>query len=313
MKKSYNYLIESNDSASIRQKRNDLIEQEKFKDATISTYDLEETSLENALEDLDTYSLFTEKKVIIIFSIENIKIEENEKYLKHLYKYLDHPKEDNLLIICCKKLNHASKLYKELSKRMECLKISINLNDWIKKELSNYQLENNFIPYLIDSCQEDFTKIETECKKLKNYRANELKLTIQDIDDLVIKKLGDSTELTFSFVRNLGEKKKEKALVEYKELLAHQIDPISIVGLVASQIRIIYQVKLLEKRNLSNDEIGKILGEKSYRVKKTRELTNFYSENELRNLMISLGEIDLKIKTTDIDPNFLIELFILNI
>ncbi len=84
--------------------------------------------------------------------------------------------------------------------------------------------------------------------------------------------------------------------------------------MLASQIRIIYQVKLLEKRNLNDKEIANMLGERSdYRIRKTRELTGYYSETELLNLMQKLSDIDLKIKTSDIDGNSLIELFIINL
>ena len=57
-----------------------------------------------------------------------------------------------------------------------------------------------------------------------------------------------------------------------------------------------------------------MLGEKSdYRVKKTKELIRYYSEQELLDLMKTLSDMDIQMKTTDIDPNSLIELFILNI
>ena len=53
------------------------------------------------------------------------------------------------------------------------------------------------------------------------------------------------------------------------------------------------------------------LGEKPYRIQKTRELTRYYSEQELRTILRKLADMDLKIKSSDVDGNFLIELFIL--
>ena len=41
--------------------------------------------------------------------------------------------------------------------------------------------------------------------------------------------------------------------------------------------------------------------------------TDYYTFKELLNLMISLQKIDLQIKTTSVDANSLVELFILNI
>ena len=74
-----NYLLESTDFLSIQNEIADIIKKTSFQDSAISIYDLEETLLEKALEDLDTYSFLTEKKVIIIKNIESIDQEEYQK------------------------------------------------------------------------------------------------------------------------------------------------------------------------------------------------------------------------------------------
>ena len=43
------------------------------------------------------------------------------------------------------------------------------------------------------------------------------------------------------------------------------------------------------------------------------ELIGLYTQEETLDLMQKLAEIDLKIKTTDTDPNTEIELFIINL
>ena len=85
-----------------------------------------------------------------------------------------------------------------------------------------------------------------------------------------------------------------------------------IIGLLASQFRIMLQVKLLDERKLTSKDIAHMLDENEYRIKKTRELTSLYSEKEIRNLIIALEDIDLQTKTTDTSPRSLIEMFIIN-
>ena len=94
------------------------------------------------------------------------------------------------------------------------------------------------------------TKIYNECEKLKNYKMEDKTITKEDITELVMKKLGDSKDLVFSFTRSLAERDRKASLKKYKELLTYNIEPLSFIGLLARQIRIIYQVKILEKRNL---------------------------------------------------------------
>ena len=138
-------------------------------------------------------------------------------------------------------------------------------------------------------------------------------ITKEDIDKLLIKSSKDITELTFEFTKYLFNKDKYNALLLFNELKENGVEPISLIGLMASQIRIIYQVKILVNRKLNNLEISKILDEKEYRIKKTRELINYYSEEELLELIRKLSDMDINIKTTDIDSEFLIELFIINL
>lgn len=309
-----NYLLETTDFTALKTEIDKIIKSEKFTDALTSTYDAKELQLENALEDLDTYGFLSDKKVIIINNIDGINQEDEEKNLKHLYKYLENPNPDNLLIITASKLNNTLKVTKELKKKMKYSSVEINPENFIKNELKDYTLESGVIKLLVEYCKNDITKIENECKKLKTYNFETKKISKSDIEELVIEKLGDEQELTFSFSRSLAEKNKKEALRKYKELLDYQIEPIAIVGLLASQIRIIYQVKTLSNQNLSPYDIAKMLGEKSdYRVKKTKELIRYYSEQELLDLMKTLSDMDIQMKTTDIDPNSLIELFILNI
>ena len=309
-----NYLLETTDFTALKTEIDKIIKSEKFTDALTSTYDAKELQLENALEDLDTYGFLSDKKVIIINNIDGINQEDEEKNLKHLYKYLENPNPDNLLIITASKLNNTLKVTKELKKKMKYSSVEINPENFIKNELKDYTLESGVIKLLVEYCKNDITKIENECKKLKTFNFETKKISKSDIEELVIEKLGDETELTFSFSRSLAEKNKKEALRKYKELLDYQIEPIAIVGLLASQIRIIYQVKTLSNQNLSPYDIAKMLGEKSdYRVKKTKELIRYYSEQELLDLMKTLSDMDIQMKTTAIDPNSLIELFILNI
>ena len=70
---------------------------------------------------------------------------------------------------------------------------------------------------------------------------------------------------------------------------------------------------LLNDRNLNNKEIADMLGEKEFRIKKTKELISYYSESEILNIMKMLSDIDLRIKTTDTDSYNEFELFILNL
>ena len=309
-----NYLLECDDSLALEQEQTKIIKDNKFNKASVFKYDLEETELVKALEDLDTYGLFTQQKVIIIKNIDSLKYDDYKNDFEHLFKYLDNPNPDNLLLIEVNKLSGNSKIGKVLKDKCEHIKVEMNTKSYIRQQLRDYEIDSNTVNLLDEYCLGDISKIYNECLKLKDYKLFEKVITEDDVRTIVDKKLGDSKDLTFSFSRSIALRDKKSALKRYKELLSYNFEPISIIGLLSSQIRIIYQVKLLEKEKISDHEIANMLEEKSdYRITKTRELTKLYTEETLLHLLQELSNIDFKMKTTDLDANALLEQFIINL
>ena len=309
-----NYLLESEDSLSLEKQIKELINKLSFNEAIVSQYDLEDDLIDNVLEDLDTYGFLSSRKIIIVKNISKLNVDDNKDNINHLFKYLDNYNSDNLLFITDKKLDDRKKITKELKKKMKYLKINLNASDFLKKELSDYKLEPGVIPLMIEYSLNDITKLYNDCWKLKEYRYDSKFITKDDVSELCIKKIGDTTALTFEFVKFLAMKNKKKALETYNELIETGVDSISIIGLIASQIRIIYQVKILSKKSLSDKDIATKLSENSsYRITKTRELIDYYTDDELLKMMQKLSDIDLKSKTESVDTNFLIQLLIINL
>lgn len=306
-----NYLIEGNDYISVNNKISEIIKKNDFSNASISKYDLSEGLLDDALEDLNTYGLFSDKKIVIINNFD--KMDPLLNNIEELLKYVENSSSLNLLFVVSDKYDDRKKIIKDLKKKMEFIKISTDSVEFTKSCLEGYKIENGVINLLVNNTLGDVTRLYNECNKLKTYKINDKYISKDDVEELSFKKLGDSTEITFQFSRALAEKDKKSALILYQELLNYKIEPLSIIGLLASQFRIMYQVKSLEEKNMRNDEIASSLKEKPYRITKTRELTRYYSKKEILDLMIKLEDIDLKIKTTSVDANTLVQLFILNI
>jgi len=306
-----NYLIEGSDYISINNKISEIIKKNNFSDASISKYDLSEDLLEEVIEDLNTYGLFSDKKIVIINNFD--KMDPDINRVEELLKYVENSSSLNLLFVVSDKYDDRKKIIKDLKKKMEFIKVSSDPVEFTKNCLKGYKVEDGVITLLVNNTLGDISRLYNECNKLKIYKINDKYISKEDVLELAVKKLGDSTDITFQFSRSLAEKDKKKALSLYQELLDYQIEALSIIGLLASQFRIMFQVKVLEEKNMRNDEIAKTLNEKSYRITKTRELTRYYSKKELLDLMIKLENIDLKIKTTSVDANTLVQLFILNI
>ena len=307
------YYIETENTFSLNKKIEDLIINNNFTDASKSIYSLDETTLDNALEDLDTYSFLTNKKVIIIKNIDYLKADEQLDEKEHLIKYLQNPNEDNLLIITANKMDKKLKLYKEISKYSELITPEYNSTDIVKELLNDYKIKNTDIDYLIDLCDNDQIKIENECEKLKLFCIETKEINREQIDEIVVKKFGDPQNLVFSFARYIAENDKTNALKIYRELLNYGKHPLEIVSLIANQLRSLLKIKLLEEQNYNKNQISEIINKKPFYVEKQQQLTRLYNLSDISYLIKKLQEIDMKMKTTDLDYNMLIEMYIINI
>ena len=137
-----NYLLETEDTTLLEKKIEELINKNSFSNAYKSVYDLEEVSLDNALEDLDTYSFLSDKKVIII---KNCFSDNNENRLNHLLKYIDNYNKDNLLILTTRKIDNRLNIIKSLKKNdnIEIISIEVDPFKYVKDLLKGYKIDNS--------------------------------------------------------------------------------------------------------------------------------------------------------------------------
>lgn len=308
-----NYLLESSDHLLLENKIDSIIEKEKFQGEYRATYDLEEVALANALEDLDTYSFLSSKKVIIIKNVLSSLALENEK--KHLIKYLENPSSDNLLIMTSDKMDAKtfSKKLKSL-KTLEYQKLETNPVSFAKNILDGYKISNMDLSYLAELCNNDITKLNSECEKLMMYKIDTKEIGREDITNLVVKKLGDSNEILFSLAKAIMSKDKRQALKLYNDLKVYQIDANSIIGLMASQMKLVSQIKVLKEKKLNVSQIQQNLNLKSsYQVKKLSEYIYSYSYNDIKTFFNKLFNLDYSIKTGKVDSSNAIELLIINL
>lgn len=307
----YNYLLEYIDTFSYQKKVKNLIEQEGFSNNQISEYELEETPLDHALIDLDTYSFLSKKKVILIRGVELLDIQKKET--NHLFQYLENPDPNKLLIMSSKKLDGKKKITKELKKRVTYLKLESNPANVIQEELNNYQLETGVINTLLEYTNSNLDAIKTECEKLKQFKFLEKEIKKEDIKKICYKHLGDSTQIVFDLVRCISIKNKKEALTTYKKFQEYQIDDINIMGLLESQLRLLEQVDLLSKENKKKQQIANDLEIHPYRIEKTLELLRGISKKEIDELILSLAELDYKIKSGIYESKNTLEMYILNL
>lgn len=303
-----NYLIVYDDIYLLNSKIDEITSKD-FKNITKSIYDLDEQDLDDALLDLDTYSFLSDKKIVIIKNIENLN---DDKKTTHLINYLNSPNNDNLLILTTTKFNGTKKINKTLKDKTNFIKLESDPITVIKNLLKDYKLEPGVINKISIYSNNNLDIIKTECDKLINYKEDK-NITVDDVEKLVVKHLGDSSNIIFDLVKYISSSDKKRALEQYKLLQEYNIDDIGLIGLIESQLRLLEQVSIYKKEGLYKDEIASKLNIHPYRIQKTMELLSSTNITSINNLIKNLSEIDYKVKAGLIDSKDCILMYIINI
>ena len=155
------YLI-NGEKSLIDKEVNDLIK--KYNTTSIIKYDLVFNKISDVINDINTVNLFSDKKVIICSSINNID------NIDILVKYLDN-QNDNILILTNEDKIDLKILNKIKNKNIEKIDLSnIDLTSFIKEEFKDYKISFKEINMLKDYTSNDYNRIKEEIIKLKMYK-----------------------------------------------------------------------------------------------------------------------------------------------
>ena len=83
--------------------------------------------------------------------------------------------------------------------------------------------------------------------------------------------------------------------------------------MIAGQYRLIYSTKNLIKQGLSEKKVADELNVHPYRIKLAHDNSYNYSNIELKDKILSIGELDKKIKTGELDKYNALKIFIINL
>lgn len=306
------YLIYSKDKEIIEKYISKLSQKENIEDYSVIRYSIDDNDINDIIEECNTPSLFSLKKLVVIEST-NI-FGSKGKEVTELNDYLDNYNKDIIMVFTCnlEKVDTRKKIYKKISNigKVESLNKDNNyLVNLIKEQLEDYKMSDYDINYFINKIGNNIYCLENEIEKLKNYRLNEKEITKKDIDDLCESTIEDEV---FALTDAIMKNDNNKAISLYNLFIIKNYDATQIIALIASQFRFLLQVKILYNKNKIQDDIAKELGCHPYRVKLAIGNCYYFSRETLESYLLKLCDLDKKIKLGLIDKNIFLQLFIVN-
>lgn len=265
----------------------------------------DESNIDNVLDECSYFSLLNEEKIVIV---NNFKIDANSKPLE---KYLKNPNPATKLILITNSIDKRSTIYKLIKEKGTIIEINelkpseltSKINSYAKKEgvMIDYLAVNKLIDYNLNN----YDLILSEIDKLKLIKN---KITKEDIIDYGSKIIGEEN---FALCDAITTKNKEETSKLLNGFIQNKEEVTPFIALLASSYRIILAVKSLS--NKSNETIAKDLNIHPYRVKLARDKASLYTLTELYNIIISLTDLDYKIKSMNVDNYMLLKIFLINI
>ena len=277
----------------------------------IIKYDYKEDNINEIINELSYSLFFGNKKLVIINDASFLQVKEKNK----LEDIIINTNDIDIILICNGKLSDKNGLVNYLKKNnliIEFLKLTkYNMENQIRIdfELDNYNIDNFTIKEIIKLCGSEYLVISNEIEKLKIYKINDKKITIDDVHLIVS---NNNEDIIYKFVDAINEKNTKQIVDYYNILISENNDPLYLISMLASNFRLLLQIKLLLEDNKKIQEIEKILSVNKYRldimVKKSYKLT----KEELINSLSNLFDLEYEIKSGTQDKNSLILIFLLS-
>lgn len=321
------HLVYSNQSSEIKKVIKAIAKQSlpERDEMNFVRYDGNNTLIQEIIDDANYVPLGYDHKVVAVDNCYFLmkpkprnKIESDQDY-KALFSYLRNPNPDCDLILTVPTAEidangELFKLLKEVAKVTEIKDPDAKeWNQYVKNTVADYikknpdcRMDGDAVMELIERTQGDIPLLRNSVIKLFLYKKH---VRYEDVVLMVTRPLDDNTFQLFNFLLN-GEN--EKAVGLYRDLQVANTEPITLIGMLANQFRLLNEVVFLSKKGLDNDSIAKELNIKPIRVQILKRQTYTMTEKAIHRTLDDLYNLDLKMKSGLVDHSYAFELFLIN-
>lgn len=319
------YLVYGTETFLINETKQLLIEHvldEDEKDFNLAVYDLEETPVEAAIEDAETFPFMGEKRLVFLQNPSFLTSEKAKGKVEHnlakLEEYLAQPAPYSVVVFSApyEKLDERKKITKELKRKaavIEAKKLTEQeLKVWIRERAAagRITIEEDAIQLLMSLSGTNLFMLTSEIDKLALYAGESRLINKEMVDKLTARSLEQNI---FSLVDKAVHRNVEAALRIYYDLLKQNEEPIKILSVISGQFRLIYQVKELTRRGYSQQQIAGSLKIHPFRIKLAAAQAGAFADQDLTRIIKLLADADYQMKTGGMRKEMLIEMILFQI
>lgn len=290
-------------------------------DASVIRFDLEETAVEEVIEEADTLPFLEDHKLIIASNAlfltgKERKKNDIEQNVAHLEKWLENPSPTATVVFIApyETLDGRKTIVKKIrklatvveAKRLEGKDLFV----WVQNEAKAHgvHISSETAQSLVNRVGDNLVMLSSELIKMASYLGNSGNITEDIIEELVPRTPEmDVFTLTDAYVK--GDV--TRSLSIYHDLLRNGEEPIMLTSLIAGHIRLMIHVQSLRKKGYQQQQIAKVLAVHPYRVKLMMNNRHLPDGERLLTILNHLANVDYKLKSTSGNRNRVLELFLM--
>lgn len=280
----------------------------------LENFDARESTVNHWLSSVKTLSFLGGIKLVIVRNLQDAIPQDKEA--QALIDYAQSPVPEACLVITSNKVDRKRKLFKTLTGLKTAVSCEApkegELANWLQKraEASNYSLSPDAARFLVNRVGGRPGVLAKELEKTLLYAGTNKSITEREVAEVV----GESKlENVFALTDALKTKNPETALRLLSNQIDHGEEPIKILGTIAWQFRMIWEVKHFQNKNLPSGQIAKAMGANPYVVDKALQHTRRFSTQQLRTGYLELVKADRSLKSSSQDPLAVMQSLILNL
>lgn len=275
----------------------------------VSCFEGKGIAVKQLIDMAETMPFFAERRIILVEDSGFFKNQcaDLPEYMAQLPEYL-------CIIFVESEVDKRSRMYKAVSKAGRVTDFSTQddktLMRWVLGMLSREgkKITQKDMELLLLKTGSDMGNIEKEVEKLLCFCMGRDVITANDIEEICVTQ---TTNKIFDMVRAVAEKRQEKALELYYDLLALKEPPMRILFLLARQFNLLLQVKELESSGCPRNEMAKKTGLQSFVVRNYSNYASRYTIAQLKKAVEDFTAAEEAVKTGRLGDVLSVELLLI--
>lgn len=303
------YFVSGDDSYNKKQ----YIE-EKSKDKEQIRIDMNSIDYSELMSDIRSVDLFDEPKIYILDGFKGF-CNKSEKYSKANTALLDQvfSTDEEIMIIADKKINRETSWYSKFGSGMEVKDFvleNLNFDEALDKFITEHQITISEEALDLVKCNfpNNIFGATNDLKKIWEYTDH------QEIDEKSVKLAGQilTEHKIFELYNHIVSKQTNQA-IQYLELLRSEGITDSDILLVSfTQIKRMYETKILIAKGYNDFKIASQTGSNPYTIKQNRKMLAHVSEKRLEFLVQTLADFDFQFKSGANTPENLVNMLVIS-